>query len=52
MAQLVTTYRGILIEGKAPDWGSLLILLLFAGGLLYIGLVIFKRTSYRFAEEV
>jgi lipopolysaccharide transport system permease protein len=52
MAQLVTAYRGILIEGRAPDWWSLLVLLLFAGGLLSIGLVIFKRTSYRFAEEV
>ena len=52
MAQLVTAYRGILIEGRAPDWWSLLVLLLFAGGLLCIGLVIFKRTSYRFAEEV
>jgi lipopolysaccharide transport system permease protein len=48
----VTAYRGILIEGRAPDWWSLLVLLLFAGGLLSIGLVIFKRTSYRFAEEV
>jgi ABC-type polysaccharide/polyol phosphate export permease len=46
MAQLVTAYRGILIEGRAPDWGALLVSSLFAGGLLYIGLVIFKRTSH------
>jgi lipopolysaccharide transport system permease protein len=52
MVHLVTAYRGILLEGRAPDWWSLLVLLLFAGGLLYIGLVIFKRTGYRFAEEV
>ena len=25
MAQLVTAYRGILIEGRAPDWWSLLV---------------------------
>jgi lipopolysaccharide transport system permease protein len=52
MAHLVTAYRGILIEGMAPDWGSLLVISLLAGGLLYIGLVIFERTSYRFTEEV
>jgi lipopolysaccharide transport system permease protein len=52
MAQLVIAYRGILMEARAPDWRSLLILLLLAGGLLGLGLVLFKRTSYRFAEEV
>jgi lipopolysaccharide transport system permease protein len=52
MAQLVATYRGILIEGRPPDWLAMLALLGLAGGLLYIGLGIFRRASYRFAEEV
>jgi lipopolysaccharide transport system permease protein len=52
MAQLVTAYRSILIEGRAPNWWALLVLLLLSGALLYIGLAVFKRTSYRFAEEV
>jgi lipopolysaccharide transport system permease protein len=52
MAQLVIAYRGILIEGKPPDWFSMLALTGLAGGLLCIGLIIFRRASYRFAEEV
>ena len=52
MVQLVNAYRAILIDGSAPDWWSMLVLALVAILLLAIGLVIFQRVSYRFAEEV
>jgi lipopolysaccharide transport system permease protein len=52
MAHLVGAYRGVLIEGRAPDWVALLALAGLAAGLLYIGLRTFRRASYRFAEEV
>jgi lipopolysaccharide transport system permease protein len=52
MAHLVGAYRGVLIEGRAPDWLAMLALAGLAAGLLYIGLKTFMRASYRFAEEV
>jgi lipopolysaccharide transport system permease protein len=52
MAHLVGAYRGVLIEGRSPDWFAMLALAGLAAGLLYVGLRTFLRASYRFAEEV
>jgi lipopolysaccharide transport system permease protein len=52
MAHLVGAYRGVLIEGRSPDWLAMLALAGLAAGLLYIGLKTFMHASYRFAEEV
>jgi lipopolysaccharide transport system permease protein len=52
MARLVSAYRDILLYGKAPDWWPVLALTLLAGGLLGVGLCLFKRVSHRFAEDV
>jgi lipopolysaccharide transport system permease protein len=52
MAHLVNAYRGVLIDGRSPDWFAMLGLAGLAAGLLYIGLRIFMRASYRFAEQV
>jgi lipopolysaccharide transport system permease protein len=52
MVYLVRAYRGVLMEGRSPDWFAMLALAGLAASLLYVGLRTFMRTSYRVAEEV
>ena len=52
MAVLVTSYRDILLYGKAPNITYLLITLLSSLMLFFIGMKIYQRYSSVFAEEV
>lgn len=49
---LIDAYRAILLRGTLPDGLALLVLSGIATCLLYVGLKIFMRTSYRFIEEL
>lgn len=52
MASLVTQYRRVLYHGLGPDWAALALTALEAGGLLLLGLAIFRRLSPHFADEL
>lgn len=52
MAGLVTHYRRIIYEGAAPDLSLLMITALEALMLLVIGLLVFRRLSRNFADEL
>lgn len=49
-AILFTSYRNITYGETAPDWGGLLLLLLFSFGLLGFGILVFKRAEPAFAR--
>jgi lipopolysaccharide transport system permease protein len=52
VAHLITAYRTILLLGDLPDFRTLLILGVFAAGLLWLGYTVFVRASHRFVEEL
>lgn len=52
MVHLMRAYRAILVLGVAPDPIALLALSALALLLLWLGLAIFIRASYRFVEEL
>ncbi len=52
MAQLVDLYRVVLIQGMPPDWLALLVVAVFACGLLGVGLRFFGQMNDRFVEEL
>ncbi|MDY6901808.1 MAG: ABC transporter permease [Cyanobacteriota bacterium] len=52
MANLVTAYRDILIEGTQPNWLALLLLAISITIILPMGYFYFKRQSARFVEEI
>jgi lipopolysaccharide transport system permease protein len=52
MAQLITAYRTILLEGQLPPFFSLLTLGVVSMGLFWVGYTVFQRASDRFVEEL
>lgn len=52
MANLVTAYRDILIEGTQPNWLALLFLAISTLIILPMGYFYFKKQSARFVEEI
>lgn len=52
MVYVVEAYRAVLMEGEAPHWFSLSILLIVSLVLLIAGYAIFRRASDRFLEEL
>jgi lipopolysaccharide transport system permease protein len=52
LLHLVEAYRAILLYGVWPPWPGLLGVALLTAVLLGLGLVIFRRASSRFAEEL
>jgi lipopolysaccharide transport system permease protein len=52
MFHLVTAYREILIQGTLPVTRDLLLLAMLGGALFGLGRIVFRRASYRFAEEL
>jgi len=52
MLILIESYRSILLQGRAPDAGSLAILAVVSAGILFVGYRVLKAASYRFAEEL
>jgi lipopolysaccharide transport system permease protein len=52
MASLVTNYRHILYSGEQPDLPLLAITAAQAAVILLVGLVVFRRLSPAFAEEI
>ena len=52
MVPLLEAYRAILLKGTQPDWQVLLIVSLVVAVILPIGLVIFRRQSNTFVEEL
>jgi ABC-2 type transport system permease protein len=51
-AALVSAFRTILYEGRAPDPGSLLWCLVSCGAVFLLGWAVFRRAEPRLAEEV
>lgn len=49
-AILLTSYRNITYGETAPEWGGLVLLLLFSFGLLGFGILVFKRAEPAFAR--
>ncbi|MEA5593352.1 ABC transporter permease [Rivularia sp. UHCC 0363] len=52
MANIVTAYRDILINGTQPNWLALLLLAVSISVILPVGYFYFKRQSARFVEEI
>ncbi|BDA72037.1 ABC-2 type transporter [Calothrix sp. PCC 7716] len=52
MANLVTAYRDILINGTQPNWLALLLLTISTTIILPVGYFYFKKQSARFVEEI
>ena len=52
MVHLMEAYRAILLSGTSPEAMSLLLLILPALALLYIGYHVFKRASDHFVDEL
>ena len=52
MVHLMESYRSILLSGTAPEAMGLLLLILPALALLYIGFHVFKKASDHFVDEL
>jgi lipopolysaccharide transport system permease protein len=52
MVRIIESYHTILIEGRAPDYQSMLALAVVAVFLLSLGFVIFSRANYRFVDQL
>lgn len=52
VAHLLEAARRVLLDGQWPDWGALLLLGIGGAALLSGSLVLFIRSSERFAEEL
>lgn len=52
MVTVVEGYRAVLIHGRLPAPGSLLSVAIASIALLLFGLLMFRRTSHRFADEL
>ena len=52
MAQLIGAYRDILLDGRWPDFGALMIVGAVSAVVLWLGYRVFTRASVSFAEEV
>jgi lipopolysaccharide transport system permease protein len=52
MAMIIEMYRGMLLDGRWPDWGVLSLIVLGSAVLLVVGLTYFERARYRFLEEL
>jgi lipopolysaccharide transport system permease protein len=52
MARILGAYRTSLMEGRAPEWLPLLTIGLLSAGFAGLSLRFFRRTSYRFVEEL
>jgi lipopolysaccharide transport system permease protein len=52
LTQFIIIYRNILVEGRLPNWDSLLIVIVFGILTLIAGNFIFNKLQRRFAEEL
>ena len=52
MTFLITTYRGVVMDGIWPDWTRLALTTAGSLGLLLVGMRVFERARYRFLEEL
>jgi lipopolysaccharide transport system permease protein len=52
MAVIVTSYRQVMLDGHSPEWGHLLWVILFGGGLAILGYLWFMKTKKAFADLV
>jgi lipopolysaccharide transport system permease protein len=52
MVHILAAYRGLLIQGEAPDLAGLLLLAAVAVLLVWAGHGLFRHLSYRFVEEL
>jgi lipopolysaccharide transport system permease protein len=52
LTHLLAAYRAILIDGRLPEFVSLLMLGILGGVLFWGGYAIFERASHRFVEEL
>ena len=52
MVTMVEAYRMVLVNGLLPKAGPLLALAVVSTGVLVIGVILFKRTSHRFVDEL
>lgn len=52
MSHILTAYRAVLLEGKAPDWCALSVIFCASFCLLIVGQRFFKMQSLHFVEEL
>jgi len=52
MTQLISAYRAILIEGRAPDLSGAPAFFLIAAAVFALGYLLFVTSSHRFADEI
>lgn len=52
MVHLIESYRSVLLTGSSINWWPLAVIAAFSILFLFVGLRLFVRLSYRFAEEV
>lgn len=49
---LIDAYRAVLMRGEYPKYATMLAMSALFSGLLFLGLDVFRRASYRFVEEL
>jgi lipopolysaccharide transport system permease protein len=52
MVTFVEAYRSVLLHGRLPPVAPLLVVGAASVAVLAVGVVVFKRTSHRFADEL
>ncbi|MBA3431498.1 MAG: ABC transporter permease [Actinobacteria bacterium] len=52
MAHLLSAYRDVLIEGHLPDLKAFSVLMMVCSAVFIVGLVVYRRTSPYFADEL
>lgn len=52
MSHLLQFYRDIIVDGRLPTFGPMLVVALISVGLLVVGYVVFSRASDYFVEEL
>jgi lipopolysaccharide transport system permease protein len=52
MVPIVEAYRDLLLRGRLPDPGPLVVLSVLSAAMLTAGIVVFRHTSYRFVDEL
>lgn len=52
MVPLVEAYRDVLLRGRSPNGGPLIVIAAASAGLLVVGVVVFRKTSHRFADQL
>jgi len=52
MVTILQSYRDVILDGVMPQWFPLTVLAIFSMAIVWIGVRVFQKQSYRFLEEL